>query len=84
MDSVKSETISRDTPNELPTDRLLTSKEVAVYRGITEQVQAQERCYGGGPRFIRDGRRIRYRKSDVDAYLAANTVEPQPRRKRHA
>jgi hypothetical protein len=61
-------------------DRLLTPTEVAEYRGISTHVLAQERCYGGGPRFIRDGRRIRYRASDLAAYIEASIVEPNPRR----
>ena len=71
------------TSTELPEDRLLTPAEVAEYRGITTHVLAQERCYGGGPRFIRDGRRIRYRARDLAEYIEANIHEPEPRRKRH-
>lgn len=59
-------------------DELLTSQQVADYRGTTTGVLAQERFNGVGPRFIRDGRRIRYRASDIRAYLDANTVETAP------
>lgn len=30
------------------------------------------RLYGGGPRFTRIGRAIRYRKSDLDEFMASN------------
>jgi hypothetical protein len=56
-------------------DELLTPQEVADYRGTTTGVLAQERFKGVGPRFIRDGRRIRYRASDIRAYIEASTVE---------
>lgn len=56
-------------------DELLTPQQVAAYRGTTTGVLAQERFKGVGPRFIRDGRRIRYRASDIRAYIEASTVE---------
>lgn len=56
-------------------DELLTPRQVAEYRGTTTGVLAQERFKGVGPRFIRDGRRIRYRASDIRAYIEANTVD---------
>lgn len=56
-------------------DELLTPRQVADYRGTTTGVLAQERFKGIGPRFIRDGRRIRYRASDIRAYIEASTVE---------
>ncbi|OMC08539.1 helix-turn-helix transcriptional regulator [Mycolicibacterium fortuitum] len=55
-------------------DRLLTPQEVADYRGITLNALSQERYRGAGPKFIRDGRRIRYRAKDIADYLDANTV----------
>ncbi|MCB0924948.1 MAG: DNA-binding protein [Mycobacterium sp.] len=57
-------------------DELLTPKQVAEYRGTTTAVLAQERHKGAGPRFIRDGRRIRYRATDIHAYLDARTETP--------
>ena len=64
------------TTTEITLDTLLTPREVAEYRGTTEAVLAQERYRGVGPKFIRDGRRIRYRASDIAAYLDANTQVP--------
>lgn len=57
-------------------DELLTPQQVADYRGTTVAVLGQERHKGTGPRFIRDGRRIRYRASDIAAWLDANTQTP--------
>lgn len=56
-------------------DELLTPQQVADYRGTTVAVLAQERDMGCKPHIIRDGRRIRYRASDIRAYLDANTVD---------
>ena len=61
-------------------DELLTSPEVAKIRKTTVGALAQERFNGTGPRYIRDGRRIRYRASDIRAYLDANTVETRTAR----
>lgn len=66
-----------DTPPAL--DELLTPQQVADYRGTTVAVLAQERHKGAGPKFIRDGRRIRYRASDIRDYLTANTETPSSR-----
>lgn len=32
------------------------------------------RCRGGGPQFVKLGRRVRYRIADLDAYVAAHLV----------
>ncbi|MCX2934039.1 DNA-binding protein [Mycobacterium sp. CVI_P3] len=55
---------------------LLTPQQVADLRGTTTAVLSQERHLGRGPKYIRDGRRIRYRASDLAEYLDANTVVP--------
>lgn len=67
-------------PNSQVLDELLTPQQVAAYRGTTTGVLAQERFKGVGPRFIRDGRRIRYRASDIHAYIEASTVETRAAR----
>jgi len=41
--------------------------------GIKEQTAALWRCTGRGPLFTRVGRKIRYRKSVVDAWLESRT-----------
>lgn len=59
-----------------PHERL--SDEVAVARRFefAPNTLAKWRCQGRGPRFIKLGGRIRYRLSDVEAYLRERTVEP--------
>lgn len=36
----------------------------------------QWRYVGAGPRYVKVGSAVRYRKADVDKWLAENTVEP--------
>lgn len=50
-------------------------KQVAPVLGTTEDGLAQMRYRGTGPKFIRAGRKVLYRWSDVRAYLDANTVQ---------
>lgn len=53
---------------------LASSKDVAEFLGITANGLAKMRMTGGGPAFIRVGaRNIKYRWSDVHAWLEANT-----------
>jgi len=66
-----------NSPAEIDTlDELLTSRQVADYLGTSEAVLTQERYRGIGPKFVRLGRRIRYRASDIRAYINVNTHEP--------
>ena len=48
---------------------------VAEYLGLPLNTLAQWRYLKKGPSFIKSGRLVRYRKEDVDAWLAANTVK---------
>ncbi len=48
---------------------LLSRQEVHEYAGPAVQTLAIWRMKGVGPRFTRAGRLIRYRLSDVDAWL---------------
>ena len=43
----------------------------ATFIGIALTTLEKTRVYGGGPRFRRLGRSIRYRIEDLDAYLDA-------------
>lgn len=54
---------------------VMETAEAAEYLGIKPQTLASWRCTGRHSLpFVRLGRRIKYRKSDLDAYLAAHTV----------
>lgn len=52
---------------------LIPAAEYAAWRGITVEAAAQERYRGTGPAFIKAGRRIYYRRRDVEEWLDANT-----------
>lgn len=53
---------------------LLSPDPVAEYLGTTTQALAVMRHEGIGPSYIKVGRRVRYRMTDVEAWLDANTV----------
>jgi hypothetical protein len=57
-------------------DHLLRASAVAEWLGTTEGRLANLRCLGLGPPFIKIGHSVRYRRSDVESYLALNTVMP--------
>lgn len=64
------------TPHYDPhSDQLATPEEVADFLRIPEPRLAQDRYYGVGPKFVKYGRRVRYRWSDVHAWVDANTVQ---------
>ncbi len=49
--------------------------EVAALLDTTPEGLAQMRYRGTGPRFVKRGRRVLYRWSDVRKYLEANTLQ---------
>jgi predicted DNA-binding transcriptional regulator AlpA len=51
------------------TDKLLTQKEVKEITGLADSTLEQWRLKGKGPKFIKLGRLVRYRLSDVQAYI---------------
>ena len=51
---------------------LLTPREAADYRKASPSTLAKERCTGFGPPFVKMGRSVRYRRSDLDNWIAAN------------
>jgi predicted site-specific integrase-resolvase len=51
------------------TDELMTAAEVADLLGVTEATLANYRSTGKGPRYIKPTGRIKYRKSDVWAFI---------------
>lgn len=54
---------------------LMESTAIAELLGTTPQNLAQMRYRGTGPRFIKLGHRaVRYRWSDVEAWIEANTL----------
>lgn len=49
----------------------------AGYIGKPPRTLGQWRYLGKGPRYLKVGRDVRYRKVDVDAWLEANAVTPK-------
>lgn len=49
----------------------LTIKEAAEYIGIAKSTLDKMRVAGGGPRFIKIGKRVLYDKADLDAWIEA-------------
>lgn len=56
-------------------DPALDTAQASAYTGLAATYLEKLRCIGGGARFIRYGRRaVRYRKSDLDAWMTAHAV----------
>jgi predicted DNA-binding transcriptional regulator AlpA len=58
-------------------DPLLRAGDVAEFLGTTEGRLANMRSAGSGPAFVKIGHSVRYRLSELEAYVAANTVRPK-------
>lgn len=59
-------------------DKLIGPEELAEYLGIPLPSVYAANSRGTGPRRIRVGKHIRYRKSDVDAWLDSRSIDPEP------
>ena len=59
-------------------DVLIAAAQVPEFIGIQRQTMAKWRCDGAGPKFVRLGRRVFYRSSDlrewIDAQVRQNTI----------
>lgn len=51
------------------TDKLLSPQELADYLGVPLATVYQMNSRGTGPRRIRVGKHVRYRQSEIEAYL---------------
>ncbi len=58
-------------------NRILTDVEVAIRLGVSRFTVRSWRLKGFGPRFLKLGRAVRYRSSDVDEYERQALVETQ-------
>jgi excisionase family DNA binding protein len=54
----------------MTTDLYMTPKEAAEYLRSSPSTLAKRRLFGGGPIFTRIGKAVRYRRSDLDAWMA--------------
>jgi predicted DNA-binding transcriptional regulator AlpA len=52
--------------------KMLRTPEAALYCGSSPSTFEKRRLTGGGPRFIKMGRRVVYDPTDLDAWLASN------------
>lgn len=53
----------------------LNTAQASVYLGLAEKTLEGLRTRGGGPRFVKYGRKaVRYLKPDLDAFMAERTV----------
>ncbi len=57
-------------------DPLLTTRQVAELYQLSEHALADWRVRRCGPRYVKLGTAVRYRRSDVLAWLEAHTVAP--------
>lgn len=53
-------------------DALIPHTVIADQLGLTVGSLAQMRYLGTGPRYVKVGRQIRYRQSDIDEWIEAN------------
>ena len=60
---------------------LFKPDEAGVYVGFKAGWLAKLRMYGRGPKYIKLGRRIRYARSDLDAWIAAGRSVSTSRQK---
>jgi excisionase family DNA binding protein len=53
-----------------------SAERVAEYLGVPARTLGQWRYVGKGPAYAVVGRHVRYRRADVDAWVAEHTVRP--------
>ena len=51
----------------------LNVEQAAKVRGVSVSKMNKDRCFGGGPPYEPDGRRIKYRYGTLIAWMAAQT-----------
>lgn len=54
---------------------LMSPAEVAAYTGLSSNSLAVRRYSGNGPKYLKKGRFIRYRKGDIDSWLQSGDEE---------
>lgn len=52
--------------------KMLRTRDAAEYCGSSASTFEKLRLYGGGPQYVKLGRRVVYDPADLDAWLAAN------------
>ena len=59
-------------PHENQLRRMLSTPEAASYCGSSASTFAKLRLYGGGPHYVKLGRRVVYDRADLDQWLTSN------------
>lgn len=54
--------------------RLLTQSDAAKLLRLSERTLERLRVAGGGPKFVKAGRSVRYREADLEAWISARVV----------
>ncbi len=54
---------------------LLTTEEAAEYVRLSTPYLNKLRCTGGGPKFVKLGNRVRYRRESLEVWLLAHERE---------
>lgn len=60
--------------------KVLTEQEAAPQVGLAVSTLQKLRVNGGGPRFLKLGRSVRYREEDLTEWLAARVVNSTARK----
>ena len=58
-------------------DARLNNREAAAYLKVSTATINAWRSYRRGPKYLKVGRLVFYRKGDLDAWLTANTFDPE-------
>jgi predicted site-specific integrase-resolvase len=57
---------------EIAVTELMTQQEVAALFDISMPVLANWRCAGKGPKFVKLGGRVKYRRDDIEAFIGSS------------
>ncbi|MDA1307323.1 MAG: helix-turn-helix domain-containing protein [Acidobacteria bacterium] len=58
-------------------EHLLPESDAARYLSLSKAWLRKRRLIGRGPAYVRLGRRIAYRRDDLDALIASGRVDPE-------
>lgn len=65
---------TKTNQNHISLPILLTQAQLAQYTGVSEKTLERDRFLRRGIPYVKVGRLVRYRITDVERHLAANTV----------
>ena len=68
--------MSAPSPGSSTASDILIPGEAALYLRVAEKTLTNWRCRSVGPRYLKIGGIILYRRSDLDAFLEASLVDP--------